>query len=58
MNKLISRTTMTMTYPHESANWRISALLLLLEVGSDDNDILVFPVGFQNSTLDKKLKEM
>ena len=42
---------------HEIPDSNASALLRLLEVGSNDNSLLMVPTGFQNSSQDKKQKK-
>ena len=42
---------------HEIPDSSASALLRLLEVGSNDNSLLMVPTGFQNSSQDKKQKK-
>ena len=48
---------MTTSYSHESADSSSSALLLL-DVGSGDNGVLVPPVGSQNSPRGKNKRNL
>ena len=59
IDDLISRTAVNFSYIRESSDSGASALLVLLpKVGSGDNDVLVFPMGFQNCPWYNKQKEI